>query len=164
MKKLIIKDLLCMDSDNKESAIINVGMSPSIYGANWAKETKEKHPNSKLMMDLKISDEDFLNAKVAFDEGADIVSVLAVADDEVIRNALLIAHSLGKKILVDFVGVRNVACRLEDMDIFGVDYVCLSNQQLTDINLDINNDMKLCTYEVRQYSYLLMQDTLETRI
>lgn len=164
MKKLIIKDLLCMDSDNKESAIINVGMSPSIYGANWAKETKEKHPNSKLMMDLKISDEDFLNAKIAFDEGADIVSVLAIADDEVIRNAMVISHSLGKEILIDFIGVQDVESRLEDMDIYGVDYVCLNSQQLKNINLDINKDMILCTYEVRQYSYLLMQDAVETRI
>lgn len=164
MKKQLIKDLLCMDATSDKNVIVNVGVHPMISGSQWINGIKDKYPTAKVLVDLKISGEDFLNAKTAFDEGADIVSVLGVASDEVIRNTLLIAEALGKEVLVDFIGVEDEVNRLVDMDIFGVHYVCLRDENLDRLTFEANDDVKLCYYDIRQYSYLLNQERVEVQI
>lgn len=156
MKKQMMKDLLCIrHMDTNTDMIINLGIS-YLNRNQKIKELKQKYPYAKFLMDLKISGEDFLNAKLAYDAGADIVSVLGVSDDEVIRNTLLIAQENNKEVLVDFVGVSDQQNRALDMELYGVHYL-YTNQA---IDMSEFKDLTLCDYDIRQYSYLLKQDEL----
>ncbi|MNJ68007.1 3-hexulose-6-phosphate synthase [compost metagenome] len=61
----------------------------------------------------------------AAEAGADIVTILGVAEDASIQGAVAEAKKQGKQILVDMIAVKNLAERTAQIDSFGVDYICV---------------------------------------
>lgn len=59
----------------------------------------------------------------AFAYGADITTILGVAEDQSIKDAVKAAHEAGKELLVDMIGVQDVATRAREIDAFGADYI-----------------------------------------
>jgi len=106
--------------------IIEVG-TPLIIrdGVKTVAEIKRMYPDMRVLADLKIADAGGPEAGIAFDAGADIVTVLGVAHDVTIRNALNEAHKNGKQIMVDLIAVKDVRKRVQEIDAMGVDYVCV---------------------------------------
>ncbi len=64
-----------------------------------------------ILADMKTMDTGYLEAQLAFDAGADIVSVLGVADNTTIVEALKKAREAHRLVQVDMIGVKNVINR-----------------------------------------------------
>ncbi len=106
--------------------IAEVG-TPTIIrdGMHTVRELRRVFPTIVLLADLKIMDAGEHEATLAFEAGADIATVLGVADDATIRAALAAAGRHGGEIMVDMIGVRDIAARAAEVDRLGVHYVCV---------------------------------------
>ncbi|WP_149094280.1 3-hexulose-6-phosphate synthase [Paenibacillus terrae] len=95
-------------------------------GLHAVKAMKEAFPNLKVLADLKVMDAGGYEVLKASEAGADIVTILAVAEDATIKGAVEEAKKQGgKKILVDMIGVKNLEQRAKEIDALGVDYICV---------------------------------------
>jgi 3-hexulose-6-phosphate synthase len=84
---------------------------------------KAAHPDKIVFADLKTADAGFLEAEIAFDAGADIVTVLGSAGDPTIKGAVEAATKHGKKIVADLIGVENRVDRAREIAKLGVAFV-----------------------------------------
>lgn len=106
--------------------IIEVG-TPFIIkeGLRAVEELRKEYPNLLLLADLKIMDAGEYEAKMAFDAGADIITVLGVADDATIKGAVHAAKGCNKFVMVDMIGVKDIEQRAKEIDLMEVDYICV---------------------------------------
>jgi len=106
--------------------IIEIG-TPLIIkeGISIVKRIHELYPDKKILADVKIMDGGKEEASYAFDAGADIVTVLAAAEDATIKNVVKIAGERGKKTMADMIAVRDIIGRATQIDLLGVDYLCV---------------------------------------
>jgi len=86
---------------------------------------KQAYPHLEVLADLKIVDAGKLETQIAVDAGADIVTVLGVAHNTTIRNALDQAHQHGRQVMVDLLSVSNVQARARELELMGADYICV---------------------------------------
>jgi 3-hexulose-6-phosphate synthase len=106
--------------------IVEIGTPVVINeGLRAVKEVKAAFPNLKVLADLKIMDAAGYEVMKASEAGADIVTILGAAEDESIKGAVEEAKKQGKKILVDMIAVKDLAGRAQELDAFGVDYICV---------------------------------------
>ncbi|TRZ37091.1 3-hexulose-6-phosphate synthase [Niallia circulans] len=94
-------------------------------GLRAVKELKDAFPNVTVLADLKIMDAAGYEVSQAAAAGADIVTILAVAEDESIKGAVAEAKKQNKQILVDMIAVKDIKARAIELDEFGVDYICV---------------------------------------
>jgi 3-hexulose-6-phosphate synthase len=86
---------------------------------------KEKYPHKELLADFKIMDGGNYEASIAFEAGADIVTVLGVSSDATIAGAISAARKFQRKIMVDLIGVVEIEKRIPLIEKVGVDYLCV---------------------------------------
>ncbi|TFG63656.1 MAG: 3-hexulose-6-phosphate synthase [Spirochaetales bacterium] len=94
-------------------------------GMHAFKEAKLRFPSRRILVDAKIADAGYLEAYTVLSKGADIVTVLGVADDKTIEGAVRAARETGGKVMADLIHVTSVVERARRMDALGVDIVCL---------------------------------------
>jgi 3-hexulose-6-phosphate synthase len=94
-------------------------------GVGAVRRLRALFPDLTLVADLKIADGGHFEATLAFEAGARIVTVLAAAADETIRDAVRAGHERGGEVMVDLMGVSDLARRAAEVDRFGVRWVCL---------------------------------------
>ncbi|MGO4545206.1 3-hexulose-6-phosphate synthase [Paenibacillus sp. 2TAB23] len=94
-------------------------------GLHAVKALKNAFPNMTVLADLKIMDAGGYEVMKASEAGADIVTILGVAEDASITGAVEEAKKQGKQILVDMIAVKNLAERAAQVDALGVDYICV---------------------------------------
>lgn len=70
-------------------------------GMHALRSLKRAFPGKTIVADLKTTDTGALEAEMAAKSGADIVTVLGIADDSTIREAAKAAHRYGAKLMVD---------------------------------------------------------------
>lgn len=106
--------------------IVEVG-TPFVVkeGIKAVEEIRKEFPLLKIMADLKIMDAGEYEAKMAFEAGADIVTVLGVSDESTIKGAVEQAKIFNKSIMIDMIGVQDIAKRTAEIDKLGVDYICV---------------------------------------
>lgn len=92
-------------------------------GLSVIRAIKDAHPDKTVFADLKTADAGALEAKIAFEAGADLVTVLGTADDSTIRGAVEVAKEQGKGVVVDLIGVEDKAARAREVHGLGVDFV-----------------------------------------
>ena len=83
------------------------------------------HPDKHYLADTKIVDAGYLEASSAFKRGADIVTVLGVADDRTIQDTLKAAREYGGRIMVDLLHCDDPLGRAVELDEMGVGIICL---------------------------------------
>jgi 3-hexulose-6-phosphate synthase len=106
--------------------IFEIGTPLIIAEGLSALETiKAKFPGKKYLADLKIMDAGKIEAAIALERGADIVTVLAAADDLTIRGALDAAEDCGGLLMADLINVRDPVARAIDLCVMGVSIICL---------------------------------------
>ncbi len=105
-------------------AEVGTGLGVSA-GAEAIRAIASRYPDLLVLSDMKIMDGGESLAGFAFDSGADIVSVLALADDATVAGAVRAARERGKEVLADMIGVTDVAERAGVLDGLGVDYLCV---------------------------------------
>jgi 3-hexulose-6-phosphate synthase len=66
-----------------------------------------------------------MEADLAFDHGADIVTVLAAADDATIQAVVQSARKHCKEVMADMIAVPDINERALQVDKLGVDYICI---------------------------------------
>jgi 3-hexulose-6-phosphate synthase len=106
--------------------IVEVG-TPFIIreGVGTVAKLKKLFPDLTFLADLKIIDGAEYESHIAFEAGADIVTVLGLSDNMTIGKALRKAEEFGKSIMVDMINVAAVAERAAELDSMGADYLCL---------------------------------------
>ncbi len=129
---------LALDSSNGQEArrilenvsdlvdIVEIG-TPLIMkeGVKVVAEIKHVYPELEVLADLKIMDAGDIEAKIGFEAGADIVTVLGVAHDVTIRRAVNQARILSKKVMVDLIAVGDVRKRIDQIEVIAPDYCCV---------------------------------------
>ncbi|MDO4547840.1 MAG: 3-hexulose-6-phosphate synthase [Clostridia bacterium] len=98
--------------------IVKEGMRP-------VKAIKEAFGEKLVLADVKIMDGGRAEAMYAFDAGADIVTVMSVAQDQTIKNVVKAARERGRKVMADMLACKDIAARAAELDEFGVDYICV---------------------------------------
>lgn len=106
--------------------IVEIG-TPMIIkeGMSAVKKVKEKYAQLTVLADTKIVDGGSLECADACEAGADIVTVLAVADRETIKDVAQTAHRYGKKAMADLISVEDIAGRAKELKELGVDYIAV---------------------------------------
>jgi len=106
--------------------IVEVG-TPLILkeGSRAIREIKKRHPGQVVLADFKIMDAGACEAEIAFEAGADIVSVLGAANDVTIQDAVEKAHQDDRQIMADLIAVEDVTGRANFLNKMHVDYVCV---------------------------------------
>ena len=94
-------------------------------GLRAVSELKARFPDRLVLADAKIMDAGHCEADLAFRCGADIVTVLAAADDRTVQGALQAARSHGKRLMADLINVQNTARRGRELNVMGVDIIGL---------------------------------------
>jgi 3-hexulose-6-phosphate synthase len=106
--------------------IVEIGTPVVINeGLRAVKEIKEAFPHLKVLADLKIMDAGGYEVMKASEAGADIITILGVAEDATIKGAVAEAKKQQRKVLVDMIGVKDIESRAKELDTFGVDYICV---------------------------------------
>lgn len=94
-------------------------------GMDSVRELKKRFPGRKIVADMKTMDTGAYEVEIASKAGADIVIVMAQADDSTISEAVKAARRYGSQIMADLIGVEKKRKRAEEVQSLGVDYLCV---------------------------------------
>jgi 3-hexulose-6-phosphate synthase/6-phospho-3-hexuloisomerase len=94
-------------------------------GMDIVRQLREQFPAKTIVADMKTMDTGALETEMAAKAGADVVCLLAASDDSTIRDALKSARKYGVKIMIDLIGVSDTVKRAKELELFGVDYLCI---------------------------------------
>ncbi|MBP3892415.1 MAG: orotidine 5'-phosphate decarboxylase [Atopobiaceae bacterium] len=130
--------------------IFEVGYPELItFGLDVVKEIHAAHPNLKIAVDAKVFHGGSGVTRRCFEAGASIVSVLAYAPDEVIKQMVCHAHEYGGAIMCDLDGVRNLGKRTAEVDKLGVRYCHVSTGFLMEHEYDLMKPTKMSIFQMR---------------
>ncbi|MDN6205058.1 MAG: 3-hexulose-6-phosphate synthase [Staphylococcus simulans] len=129
---------LAIDLLNKEDAaelankvkdyvdIVEIG-TPIIYneGLPAVQYMDENIDGVKVLADMKIMDAADYEVSQAVKFGADVVTILGVAEDASIKAAVEEAHKNDKQLLVDMIAVQDIKQRAKELDEMGADYIAV---------------------------------------
>jgi 3-hexulose-6-phosphate synthase/6-phospho-3-hexuloisomerase len=103
-------------------------------GMQAIRAMRKHFPDSVIVADMKVADTGTLEVEMAAKAGANIVCILAEADDSVVREAVSAAHQYGVRIMADLINVPDPVSRAVQLEAFGVDIICAHvgiDQQMT---------------------------------
>ena len=89
-------------------------------GIEAVRAIREVCPDKLILADLKTPDVGGLEAKMAFDAGADMMTVIGGAPMATVESALKVAQQMGKEMLMELTGVRDIIARAKEWKQVGV--------------------------------------------
>lgn len=92
-------------------------------GMTAVRTLRAEFPDNKIVADLKTSDTGAVEVEMAAKAGADVVCILACADDAVIRDAVRGARLYGVMLMADMMNVKDVEGRAKELVEMGVDII-----------------------------------------
>ncbi len=93
-------------------------------GAAAVAALKSAYPALAILADFKIMDAGEMEALIAFEAGADIVTVLAAAETVTVSRACEAARKAGREVMVDLMAVTEPERRAAQLIASGADYLC----------------------------------------
>lgn len=93
-------------------------------GMDIIRNLKKRFPDKTIVADMKVVDTGALEVEMASKAGADIICILASADDSTIKDAIKSARKYGSKIMVDLIGYHDKLDRIKKLEDLGIDYFC----------------------------------------
>jgi 3-hexulose-6-phosphate synthase len=104
--------------------IIEIG-TPLIKheGIGVVKALKRLFPEKEILVDTKTMDVGEYEADFCFNAGADIVTVLGVADLETIKGSIKSARKHNGKVMVDLINVHDKCGRAREVEEAGADFI-----------------------------------------
>lgn len=106
--------------------IVEIGTPMIIHeGITPVKVIKNEFPNLTVLADVKIVDGGEIEANYAFEAGADMVTVLAIAADDTIRAVVKAARLHDGMCVADMICSNKIIQRSAELANLDVDYVCL---------------------------------------
>ena len=106
-------------------------------GMNAVRELKKALPGIRIMADMKTVDTGAMEVEMAAKAGADIVAMLANADNSTIKDAIRAARKYGVQIMIDLLTASKPIERSKELEALGVDFICVHvgiDQQMTGQN------------------------------
>ena len=94
-------------------------------GREAVRQIKETYPQLEVLCDAKIMDAGAYEAQLAYDAGADYVTVLGITDDLTIKGCVEQAQKQERQVMVDLICVENFAERVPIIEAFGVDIIAV---------------------------------------
>ncbi len=93
------------------------------YGVKAIERLRKAFPHTTIVADMKTIDAGALEAEIAFQAGADIVTVLGVASDRTVSEVIRMAREYGGKVMADLMRVQDKPKRALELESLGVDYI-----------------------------------------
>ena len=90
-------------------------------GMEAVRAIREVCPDKLILADLKTPDVGDLEAKMAFDAGADFMTVIGGAALATVELAVKMARQMGKEMLMELTGVRDILARAQEWKQVGVE-------------------------------------------
>jgi 3-hexulose-6-phosphate synthase / 6-phospho-3-hexuloisomerase len=103
-------------------------------GMQAVRSMRDHFPDSMIVADMKVADTGTMEVEMAAKAGANIVCVLAEADNSVISEAVRAARLYGIQIMADLINAKNPLDRASELQEMGVDIICAHagiDQQMT---------------------------------
>ena len=103
-------------------------------GIQAVREFRNHFPHATIVADMKIADTGTIEVEMAAKAGADIICVLADADDSVIAEAVRAARLYGVRLMADLINTADSVRRSAQLESMGVDIICAHagiDQQMT---------------------------------
>jgi len=94
-------------------------------GIKAVTELKKHFPDKIIVADMKTMDCGYLETEIAAKAKADLVSILAVADNNTIKDAVKAGKDFGVKICCDLINIKNPVKRAKELEKIGVDMLSL---------------------------------------
>ncbi len=94
-------------------------------GAEAVRTIRKTFPGHKIIADTKTMDTGAFEVEIMAKAGADIVTVLGLADDATISEAVQSGRKYGAEVMVDMINVPDKVKRAKEIDKLGVGYICL---------------------------------------
>ena len=94
-------------------------------GVAILRELKDRYPDQVIVADMKTFDAGSVEAGLAFSNGADVTTVMGLADDATIEDVVKKAKEYKKRVMVDMMGVQDPLKRGEKVFDIGADILCL---------------------------------------
>ena len=90
-------------------------------GVDAIKGIREICPDKLILADFKTPDVGGIEAAMAFDAGADMITVIGGATTATVKEALAVAKARGKEMLMELTGVRDILARAAEWRQVGVE-------------------------------------------
>jgi 3-hexulose-6-phosphate synthase/6-phospho-3-hexuloisomerase len=106
-------------------------------GMQAIRSMRDHFAGSVIVADMKVADTGTLEVEMAAKAGANIVCILADADDSVIAESVRAARLYGVRIMADLINVQDPIRRALELEAMGVDFICAHagiDQQMTGKN------------------------------
>lgn len=103
-------------------------------GIQAVRELRDRFPHATIIADMKVADTGAMEVEMAAKAGADIVCILADADDAVVADAVRAARLYGIRLMADLINTLNPEIRAVQLEKMGVDILCAHtgiDQQMT---------------------------------
>ena len=94
-------------------------------GAEAVRALRREFPNRKIIADTKTMDVGSFEVEIMAKAGADIVTVLGLADDATIEEAVMAGRKYGAEIMVDMINVPDRVQRAKEVEKLGAAYICM---------------------------------------
>ena len=94
-------------------------------GAEAVRALRREFPNRKIIADTKTMDVGSFEVEIMAKAGADIVTVLGLADDATIEEAVMAGRKYGAEIMVDMINVPDRGQRAKEVEKLGAAYICM---------------------------------------
>lgn len=94
-------------------------------GAEAVRALRREFPNRKIIADTKTMDVGSFEVEIMAKAGADIVTVLGLADDATIEEAVMAGRKYGAEIMVDMINVPDRVQRAKEVQKLGAAYICM---------------------------------------
>ncbi len=94
-------------------------------GAEAVRALRREFPNRKIIADTKTMDVGSFEVEIMAKAGADIVTVLGLADDATIEEAVMAGRKYGAEIMVDMINVPDRIQRAKEVEKLGAAYICM---------------------------------------
>ena len=103
-------------------------------GIEAVRPLRDHFPQATIVADMKVADTGAIEVEMAAKAGADIVCILADADDAVVADAVRAARLYGIRLMADLINVKDPQVRAGQLEAMGVDIICAHvgiDQQMT---------------------------------
>lgn len=94
-------------------------------GTEAIRTFRKFYPGKKIIADTKTMDTGGFEVEIAAKSGADIITILGLADDSTISEAVMAARKYGAEVEIDMINVADKVKRSIEVEKLGVSYICL---------------------------------------
>jgi 3-hexulose-6-phosphate synthase len=97
-------------------------------GIRAVRELRRRHRGRPIVADIKVIDAGEPIAELAFAAGANVVTVLGGASDEVIERVVRSARRYDGQVMADSLGVLNIPMRARQLSELGINSLCINRR------------------------------------